>query len=98
MLAKEAEGVVVMACDQPAVTVHHLQLVASSAVVTASEYDRRRGVPAYFPAKHFDALMALQGDVGARELLREARSVALPGGELDVDTPVDLERARALFG
>jgi molybdenum cofactor cytidylyltransferase len=40
----------------------------------------------------------LRGDGGARELLQEAKSVELPGGELDVDTVEELARARALFG
>jgi molybdenum cofactor cytidylyltransferase len=55
-------------------------------------------VPAYFPASAFKDLMKLRGDTGAKDLLRSARCVALVGGELDVDTIEDLERARALFG
>jgi molybdenum cofactor cytidylyltransferase len=93
------DGVVVMACDQPAVTAGHLwELMAGGGEVVASEYAGRRGVPAYFPASAFAALMELRGDVGARELLRGARGVELPGGELDVDTPEELARARELFG
>ena len=93
------DGVVVMACDQPAVSAGHLrELVAGGGEVVASEYVGRRGVPAYFPASAFAELMELRGDVGARELLRGARSVELPGGELDVDTPEELARARELFG
>jgi CTP:molybdopterin cytidylyltransferase MocA len=92
-------GVVVMACDQPAVTAGHLRkLMSGGADVVASEYAGRRGVPAYFPASAFTELMELRGDVGARELLRGARAVELPGGELDVDTPEELARARELFG
>jgi molybdenum cofactor cytidylyltransferase len=94
-----ADGVVVMACDQPAVSAGHLrELMAGGSEVVASEYAGRRGVPAYFPASAFKELVELRGDVGARELLRGARAVELPGGELDVDTVEDLERARELFG
>jgi molybdenum cofactor cytidylyltransferase len=93
-----AAGVVVMACDQPAVTAGHLrELMAGGMEVVASEYAGRRGVPAYFPASSFKKLMELRGDVGARELLRGARAVELPGGELDVDTPEELARARELY-
>jgi CTP:molybdopterin cytidylyltransferase MocA len=91
-------GVVVMTCDQPAVTVEHLQLLMRGPDVKASSYAGRKGVPAFFPKRYFDELKALSGDVGARDLLRPAEAVELEGGELDVDTAVDLERARSLFG
>ena len=94
-----ADGVVVMACDQPAVTAGHLRaLMAGGDEVVGSEYAGRRGVPAYFPRRVFGELMELRGDVGARELLQGARCVELVGGELDVDTREELERARELFG
>ena len=91
----EAHGVVVMACDMPGVTAEHLRGLASEAeVATASGYDGRRGVPAYFPRTDFAALLALRGDAGARELLQQARVVELAGGEMDVDTAEDLRRLR----
>ena len=93
-----APGVVVMACDQPAVSAEHLRkLIAPGVRIVASEYAGRRGVPAYFPANAFPELMKLRGDTGARELLRDASSVELPGGELDVDTIEELDRARKLY-
>jgi len=98
LVAKDAEGVVLMTCDQPAVTAEHLRLLMSRIEMKASRYAKRNGVPAFFPEEYFDKLMALKGDAGARELLAEARYVELEGGELDVDTVEDLERARALFG
>jgi molybdenum cofactor cytidylyltransferase len=97
-VAKAAAGVVLMTCDMPAVTAVHLRALMGSGERTASCYAGRSGVPAYFPASGFDALMELQGDAGARALLRTARSVELAGGELDVDTAEDLARARELFG
>jgi molybdenum cofactor cytidylyltransferase len=98
VVAREAAGVVLMTCDMPAVTAAHLRALMASGERTASRYAGRSGVPAYFPASNFEALMALQGDAGARELLRSARGVDLAGGELDVDTAEDLTRARELFG
>jgi CTP:molybdopterin cytidylyltransferase MocA len=97
-VAKEAEGVVLMTCDQPAVTAEHLSSLMMRVEVKASRYAERNGVPAFFPKNFFDRLMRLKGDAGARELLAVARYEELPGGELDVDTVEDLERARALFG
>ncbi len=92
-----AGGVVLMTCDQPAVTAEHLRALMATGEVTASEYAGRRGVPAYFPSTSFAALEELTGDAGARELLRGARTVELPGGELDVDTPEALDETRRLF-
>jgi molybdenum cofactor cytidylyltransferase len=82
----------------PAVTAAHLRLLMASGGLTASSYMERRGVPAYFPASAFKDLMELQGDAGARSLLQSAWCVELPGGEVDVDTIEDLEKARDLFG
>ncbi len=98
LVAKEAEGVVLMTCDQPAVTVEHLRALMAAGEVTASAYAGRRGVPAYFPAATFGELMKLTGDAGARELLREAPAIELAGGELDVDHPHDRAAAERLFG
>lgn len=97
-VAKDIEGVVLMTCDQPAVTAQHLYLIAAKNEIKASLYAGRKGIPAYFPAEYFDRLMTLHGDVGARELLIDALYEGLEGGELDVDTWEDLERARMLFG
>jgi CTP:molybdopterin cytidylyltransferase MocA len=96
--AKDAEGVLLMTCDQPAVTVKHIFHLRLRAEVKASRYAGRNGVPAFFPKKYFGQLMALKGDAGARELLAEARYEELENGELDVDTVEDLKRARELFG
>jgi len=96
--AGEAAGVVVLACDQPAVTAEHLrELARSGDEVVASAYAGRKGVPAYFPARVFAELLELRGDTGARGLLQTARAVALEGGDLDIDTVEDLERAVRLY-
>jgi molybdenum cofactor cytidylyltransferase len=96
--AGDAEGVLLMTCDQPAVTAKHLGRLMTRAEVKASRYAGRNGVPAFFPKKYFDRLMELEGDAGARELLADARYEELENGELDVDTVEDLKRARELFG
>jgi CTP:molybdopterin cytidylyltransferase MocA len=82
----------------PTVSVAHLRALIVTGEVTASAYDGRRGVPAYFPASMFTRLIELHGDAGARQLLKEARTVELAGGELDIDTVADLECARLMFG
>ena len=94
----KASGVVVMTCDQPAVSAVHLRaLAADGAAITGSAYAGRIGVPAYFPAATFDALLALQGDTGARELLRGAKSISNEALNLDIDTEEDFRNAQCLF-
>jgi molybdenum cofactor cytidylyltransferase len=96
-LDSHVDGCVIVTCDMPAISSEHLRQLVQMAEITASEYAGRRGVPAYFPASAFAALMQLRGDAGARDLLKDANTVRLPGGELDVDTAQDLQRARELF-
>ena len=91
-----ADDLLVMTCDQIAVTSQHLlALVAAShrEHVVASHYAGRRGAPALFPEFSFHTLQQLEGDRGARDLLRheDVLSIDLPGGELDIDTPEDLK-------
>jgi molybdenum cofactor cytidylyltransferase len=94
-----ARGVVVMACDQVRLGAEHLRaLCAEAERVTGSGYLGKVGIPAYFPAASFGELLELQGDVGARELLRGAAFMVDERLAVDVDTEEDLERARTLFG
>lgn len=95
---QDLDACIVMTCDMPAVTAQHLRALMCSGEVTASSYFGKKGVPAYFPVEAFQSLMKLQGDSGAKDLLRSARFVELVGGELDIDTLEDLARMRALFG
>lgn len=89
------QGAVVMTCDMPAVTSNHLERLATSDKLTASYYANRRGVPAYFPKSMFPSLLQLDGDNGAKELLRSAPAIELVGGELDIDTAEDVTRMQA---
>jgi CTP:molybdopterin cytidylyltransferase MocA len=55
-------------------------------------------VPAIFPAGYFDRLAGLQGDVGARALLRSAEEITIlkmPSAAMDIDTPEDMESLRS---
>ncbi len=97
-IAEDADGAVLMTCDQPAVTAKHLRGLMATGEATASRYAGRNGVPAYLPKAEFAQLMELSGDAGARTLLVHARSVELVHGELDIDTAEDFLRVRDLFG
>lgn len=94
-----ADGVLLMACDQPRVTAEHLQELRRGFVecgcerIVASEYAGVVGIPAVFPRAEFAALLALKGDEGARKILRgggELVAVKFAGGEVDIDTSEDL--------
>jgi molybdenum cofactor cytidylyltransferase len=87
---QDSSGVTIMTCDMLAITAKHLRALRTAGEVTASSYAGRNGVPAYFPQALFPELLKLYGDMGARELLRSAKSVELAGGELDIDTADDL--------
>jgi len=92
------EGCVITTCDMPAVSQDHLRRLAATGELTASAYAGRQGAPAYFPRSVLPQLAALCGDMGARDLLKQCPAIPLAGGELDIDTPQDAERAFELFG
>jgi molybdenum cofactor cytidylyltransferase len=94
------DAVVVLVCDQARLTPDHLrQLLAlhkatANPGITASIYGHKAGVPAVFRSRLFPALLASQGDRGARDLIRahssEVQGIPWPEGELDIDRPEDL--------
>ncbi len=92
------DGVVLMTCDQPLLQAEHLRaLSAQRGQVTGSSYAGRVGVPAYFPAACFPDLLELQGDVGARVLLRDCFAIQDEALALDIDTEEDFLRAEQHF-
>jgi len=105
----EAGGWLILPGDMPLVLPDTIRAVAlaleQGAAAAQPLVAGRRGHPVGFAARHREALMALTGDEGARRLLaalRDAGRVAeLPcrdrGALEDIDTPADLQRARALL-
>lgn len=94
-----ASGVLLLVCDQPALTGEHLrQLLGSHQAqpehIIASSYAGRSGVPAVIPRTQFAKLLMLHGDQGARAILRASdvptTEIPFPGGEWDIDIPDDL--------
>ena len=98
-LARHAvQGAVFLTCDQPLLQAAHLlALCAQRDRVTGSAYAGRVGVPAYFPAAVFPALLGLQGDTGARALLLGAFVIPNQELALDIDTEADLRAAAEHF-
>ena len=71
-----------------------LDALAAGAGIAAPVHGGRRGNPVAFGAVHLPALLALEGEHGARGLLKSAQvtgvEVVDPGILRDIDTPSDL--------
>ena len=96
-----AAAVLVVLADMPRVTAAHVHRMFDAsdgpASVVASSDGEDAKPPALFGAEQFDALLALTGEMGARDLIKAGRHVVTSPAELiDVDTPEDLERLRGL--
>lgn len=96
----DADGWLVALADMPRIHVDTLRSVADAiafgAALAAPTYTGLRGHPVGFAARWRDALMALEGDEGARSIIRRNAGLLLaigaddPGVLQDVDTPADL--------
>lgn len=94
----DVAGAVILACDQPALRSDHLRaLFEDKTRVTGSAYAGSIGVPAFFPATFFPLLMALDGDSGARGLLKNAHAIPAEDLRFDIDTEQDIAAARSLL-
>jgi len=98
-LPANCRGALLMACDQPGVDAGALRALLELAHphgAAAAAYAGTVGIPAWFPCSMFAALAALEGDTGARQLLREGpapRVLPMPAAALDLDVPADLDTA-----
>jgi len=96
----QLQSVILMLCDQPFADVSIInQLIKASATgksMVASAYNGTVGPPALFDKTHFDELLALQGNEGAKKLLlkyaADVYQVPFPLGTIDIDTIGDFER------
>ena len=94
----DAAGWIVALADMPRIATTTIEAVARTlddgASLVAPFYGGQRGHPVGFGIEHRDALLALDGDSGAKSLLisqRVTRVDVLDAGILrDVDTPEDL--------
>lgn len=95
-----ADGWLVALADMPRIQVATLGRVAAAiaggAALAAPVFAGRRGHPVGFAARWQSALLALEGDEGARAILRQHAALLHtlasddPGVLQDVDTPADL--------
>ena len=94
-------AVVIALADMPRVTATHVYRLLEAAggpdAVIASSNGMHPTPPAVFGADQFEALLTLEGDEGARAMVRAGRHVIASEAELvDIDRPEDLERLRGL--
>lgn len=102
--SRDARGWLVALADMPCIRVATLQAVAEliggGAALAAPSYAGRRGHPVGFAARWRGALLALEGDEGARAILEQSRFLLHvletddPGVLQDVDSPADLAALR----
>jgi molybdenum cofactor cytidylyltransferase len=92
------QGVILFLGDQPSVTGKSLRNLATAHVQSGSEivsafYSNHIGTPALFSRRYFNELMRLEGQHGAKELLKHYRDgvllYAMPEAACDLDTSVD---------
>ena len=95
----QLESVISMLCDQPFADISIInQLIKASAQnnLVASAYNGTIGPPALFSKSHFEELLNLHGNEGAKKLLLkyadEVFKVPFPLGIIDIDTVGDYER------
>lgn len=95
----QPDAVLISLCDQPFVTAEKLRpfiemFDESRVAVIAAHYNDVAGVPALFSAKLYPDLAALNGDKGAREIIRNSPDVVtipLSEAAIDIDSNGDLE-------
>lgn len=103
-LRPDIDAVIIMLSDQPFVDAKTIRslfdtYLTSGKPIVASEYDGVVGVPALFDRVMFDGLMKLEGDAGARVIIRQSASeniatIPAPEAAFDIDTPQDRDRLR----
>lgn len=98
------DGVLVMLADMPGVATSHIDMLvqafreAGGGVVVRSVSDGKRGNPIILPRIAYDAVLRLEGDVGARAIIESSGLSVIdvdigPAAHLDVDTPEAVEAA-----
>jgi molybdenum cofactor cytidylyltransferase len=105
LVEPEIDAVVITLCDQPFVNAETINRLAEKFAETksrmvAAKYDGVAGVPAVFSNDMFDALARLEGDKGARDLLRDpnasVETIEINEAAIDIDSPDDVDRLKPL--
>ena len=98
-----ADAILLMLADQPHIDEQHLQELVDTwsgadDEIVASAFAGTLGPPVLFGHAAFDELASLEGDRGAKSLLRDerfrVRTVGCDAAGIDIDTEADLDAAR----
>ncbi len=101
LIEPEIDAVVITLCDQPFVDAQTVGRLAdrfseTDTQIVAAQYDGVAGVPALFSRAMFDSLSRLEGDKGARDLIRDPNgsvaTIEIKEAAIDIDTRDDLDR------
>lgn len=98
------DAIMILLADQIAIEAFQLSELAlnfNGSNTVCAYYAGSRGVPALFSQHSFDSLKRLNGNRGAKSLLNQADKdiidIQIPQAGIDIDTPDDLERWKAML-
>ena len=106
-LPRNTVAALLLLADQPLIETRDLEKLIDRwrqdcSRIVCSRFNETLGPPAIFPARYFDELAKLEGDRGARVLLKRHRDqveeIDLAAAGSDVDTPDDLTAISAEMG
>lgn len=106
-LPDSAQAALFLLCDQPLIDSDQLATLEATWLrhpqrIIASEYHDQVGVPAVFPRRYFQELLALRGDQGAKRLLKQfatsVMTISLPEAFYDIDSEADYRHVLTLEG
>lgn len=101
--APEISAVIFALCDQPFIESGHFdslieKFFETEKPIIASAYEKTDGVPALFSKEMFPALMNLEGDGGAREIIKKnpgsVEKILVPEAAFDIDTKENFEKIK----
>lgn len=95
---KDFENTMIMLCDQPFLKTEHLNALKNSIdnkniIATQYEQNDESTVPAIFPKKHYDKLLKLNEDKGAKSIIKKEKTISIKlqkEQSIDIDTPKDI--------
>jgi molybdenum cofactor cytidylyltransferase len=98
-MERMADALLVCSSDQPFLTTRHLNALLFASEhgtrLAASYYSGRAAVPAVFPERYFEALLALKGNESIETLLGRSSGavcIAWPEGAIEVDSPSEVSQ------